>query len=189
MAKVSTIIPVYNGSKIIRRAIDSVLNQTYQVAELIIVDDGSTDNTGEIISEYVRIYGERIKYFKKMNEGPGKALEYGIRWAQGDYIALLDQDDYWFEKKLEKQMIQFETNPDIVLVSTDWCEGISSSGEEESVLQRSKYFDRNQFEQLLLENPIRKKYIIRSLGQTFMGKDSPSLSYQDSERSIDVEKL
>lgn len=100
---VSAIIPTYNRSDSVGRAIQSVLDQTYQDFELIIVDDGSTDSTEEVIKSFD---DERIVYLSHdENKGkPAAARNTGIKEARGEYIAFLDSDDEWLPKKLEKQM-------------------------------------------------------------------------------------
>lgn len=100
--KVSVIIPTYNRAYILGKAIDSVLAQTYDNFELIIVDDGSTDNTEELVKSYK---DERIRYcYTKINKGAAAARNYGIGNATCDYIAFEDSDDAWRPDKLEKQM-------------------------------------------------------------------------------------
>lgn len=89
--KFSIILPTFNREKIIRQAIDSVLSQDYSIWELIVVDDGSTDATNEVVSAY---QDKRIKYFKlKSNEGVNEARNYGLMQSSGDYIVLLDSDN------------------------------------------------------------------------------------------------
>ncbi len=116
---VSIILPVHNGEKHLEQAIQSVLSQTYQKWELIIVDDGSTDQTYSIAQ---RCSGKdnRIRSIKNnLNLGIQKALNRGILEAKGEYIARIDDDDVWAENtKLEKQINFLLTNPDYVLVGT-----------------------------------------------------------------------
>ena len=97
---VSVIIPVYNGTNYLREAIDSVLAQTYTNYEIIVVDDGSTDGTWEI----VKSYGGRVRGIRKENGGVASALNCGIRVAQGSYIAWLSHDDIFLPEKLERQV-------------------------------------------------------------------------------------
>lgn len=98
--KVSIIIPVYNGENYIREAIDSALSQTYKNIEIIVVNDGSKDNTDEICKSY----GKKIKYIKKENGGVATALNTGIKAAKGQYIAWLSHDDLYKENRIEKGM-------------------------------------------------------------------------------------
>lgn len=93
----SIIIPTYNRANLIRRTIESVLNQSYNKYEIIIVDDGSTDNTEMVINN---INHQKIKYFKKQNEERGAARNYGIRKAKGEYITFLDSDDILYKDYL-----------------------------------------------------------------------------------------
>ncbi len=116
--KVSIILPTYNRAYIIEKAIQSVLNQTYQDFELIIVDDGSTDNTEEIIKK-LQEKDKRIRYIKlETNKGAAAARNEGIKIAHGKYITFQDSDDEWLPEKLEKQMKIFETTPEDIIVYT-----------------------------------------------------------------------
>ena len=106
---VSVIIPTYNRAHLIGRAIKSILNQTYQDFELIVVDDCSFDNTEEVVKSFK---DERIRYIKHdENRGADAARNTGIKVARGEYIAFQDSDDEWLPEKLEKQMKAFETAP------------------------------------------------------------------------------
>lgn len=97
---VSVIIPIYNPGLYLCETLDSVFAQTYLNFEVIVVDDGSTDNSANVIAKY----GSAIKYIWQENGGEGKAYNTGIKAASGDYIALLDHDDIWLPKKLEVQI-------------------------------------------------------------------------------------
>ncbi len=106
---VSVIIPCYNGEKFIGDAIESVVNQTYKNWELIIVDDGSTDNSERIIKKYLQ--DDRIQYIKhKKNRGIPAARNTGINASKGEFIALLDDDDKWVPYKLSLQLEEFYKN-------------------------------------------------------------------------------
>ncbi|MGQ9611024.1 MAG: glycosyltransferase family 2 protein [bacterium] len=100
---ISVIIPTYNYGEFVSYAIKSVLCQTYQDFELIIVDDGSTDNTKEIVQEFVNS-DKRIRYLYQKNRGLSSARNTGIKASRGMFIAFLDADDIWFPEKLEYQM-------------------------------------------------------------------------------------
>ena len=117
MYKVSVIIPTYQSGRFISQAIDSVLTQTYKDFEIIIVDDGSTDNTHEVINKYAT--DERIRYYYQTNNGPAAARNLGIRMSSGENIAFLDADDLWLPAKLEKQIKLLEDYPAIDLVFCD----------------------------------------------------------------------
>src|SRR5439155_3006508 len=88
----STIIPVYNRAELVGAAIESALGQEFDDQEIIVVDDGSTDNTLNLLAGY----GDRIKVLRQRNSGPGAARNFGIKHARGEYVAFLDSDDLWF---------------------------------------------------------------------------------------------
>jgi glycosyltransferase involved in cell wall biosynthesis len=115
---VSVVIPTYNASNFLIKAIQSVINQTYKNWELIIVDDGSTDQTRQIVEEFQK-KDSRIKYFFQNNKGQGAARNLGIKNASGNYIAFLDSDDEFFENKLERVISYFEKDKNIGLIYTD----------------------------------------------------------------------
>lgn len=106
--KVSVIVPAYNQGPYVAEAITSVLDQTYQHWELIIVDDGSTDSTAAEVSQF---HDERIKYFNQTNRGVSEARNVAIAAAAGDYLAFLDADDLWAPEKLAAQVAVLEQNP------------------------------------------------------------------------------
>jgi hypothetical protein len=105
MPKVSIIVPIYNVEKYLARCLDSLKDQTLQDIEVILVNDGSTDNSGNIAKEYANKY-ENFVYKEKANGGLSDARNYGLKFATGDYIAFLDSDDYvdvtTYEKMLKK---------------------------------------------------------------------------------------
>ena len=112
--KVSVVIPTYNREKTILRAIQSVLNQTYTHLEVLVVDDGSTDGTADIVNS---IQDDRVKYVvMEQNGGPSRARNAGVQMAQGKWIAFQDSDDCWHENKLEKQVKYAENNMNYSLI-------------------------------------------------------------------------
>ena len=116
-SKVSIILPTYNGYKYIRQSIDSCLNQTYKNIELIIVDDGSTDKTSEIIKSFK---DNRIKYIKhKKNKGLPHALNTGFANAIGEYLTWTSDDNFYTEKAIEKMLI-FLNKSNVDLIYTDY---------------------------------------------------------------------
>jgi glycosyltransferase involved in cell wall biosynthesis len=113
---VSIVIPVYNGSNYLNEAINSVLNQTYTNYEIIVVDDGSTDTTWNIIQSY----RDKVRGYRKDNEGVASALNLGIQKMHGRYFAWLSHDDLWLPEKLEKQINFLILNPDCKISYTDY---------------------------------------------------------------------
>ncbi len=106
---ISVIIPVYNGDRYLKEAIESVLAQDYEPLEIIIIDDGSTDNSANIAQSF----GKKINYYYQENGGHGSAINYGLEVAKGDYLAFLDSDDIWSENKLTLQMKVMLNEPEI----------------------------------------------------------------------------
>jgi glycosyltransferase involved in cell wall biosynthesis len=110
--RVSVIIPTFNRSHIIMEAIESALAQTIPCLEVIVVDDGSTDNTRERLAPYM----DRIVYIYQENQGVSAARNTGVRAAKGDLVAFLDSDDVWHPRKLELQVLYLHEHPETALV-------------------------------------------------------------------------
>ena len=117
--KISIILPTCNGSRYIEKAVDSVLNQSFKDWELLIIDDGSEDNTEGILKKYIENNTNNIYLKNKTNLGIQKSLNRGLTESHGDYIARIDDDDVWIDKdKLKKQIEFLDNNKDYVLVGT-----------------------------------------------------------------------
>lgn len=170
--KVSVIMPTHNRSELLISAIDSVLNQSYKNFEIIVISDGSTDNTDKLIEKYM-LKEHRIKYISYAEPVNGNyARNLGIKNAQGDIITFLDDDDTWLANKLEKQVAMFKKNQNVGLVTTGVyynyinerisyksipkvegdvskrimisnCIGGTQVAVRKSILDRSGYFDEN----------------------------------------------
>lgn len=115
MLEVSVVIPTYNSAKFLDEALQSVFDQTFKDYEIIVVDDGSTDQTKQVIDRY----GNKIRYLYQENGGPAKARNLGIRHSSGKYIAFLDADDVWLPLKLERQVCMFHQRPELAMVFTE----------------------------------------------------------------------
>lgn len=102
---ISIIIPIYNVEMYIKECIDSVLMQTYQNFEILLIDDGSTDSSGKLCDE-IALTDFRIKVFHKSNGGSASARNYGMEKAVGEYIIFLDSDDYWIEKNILSLLVE-----------------------------------------------------------------------------------
>ena len=109
---VSVIIPVFNGESYLSEAIDSVLSQSYRPIEVVILDDGSTDNSAVIAQRYL----PSIKYYYQPNGGLASALNHGISRSEGEYLAFIDADDLWLPDKLTLQLKTFEAEPTLDMV-------------------------------------------------------------------------
>lgn len=109
---VSVVIPTYNGARFILEALQSVFSQTYQIAEIIVVDDGSTDNTKEVLEPFC----DRLTYIKQTNAGPSAARNRGVRFASGDWVAFLDSDDCWEVEHISRLVEKAHEYPGAAMV-------------------------------------------------------------------------
>lgn len=159
---VSVIVPVYNGDRYLRPALDSVFAQTYPYFEVVVVNDGSTDSSAQLIKSYPA----PLVSINKTNEGVGIARNTGIRYARGQFIAFLDQDDLWSPTKLERQITLFEQHKTVGLVHTDveWRDATATMPVSPPDAERSpELASGNCFEQLLLRCSIcNSSVVVRS---------------------------
>jgi len=148
--KVSVITPAYNAQSTIGETIESVLSQTFTDFEMIIIDDGSTDDTANVVH---RFKDNRIIYLYQTNKEKSEARNNGIKNAKGKYIAFLDADDTWFPEKLEKQVRLMQNNPEIGLVYSDLYYFDDETGEDLILYSRIASLHRGKIPiELLLEN-------------------------------------
>ena len=106
MPKVSVIVPIYNVEKYLEKCLDSLVNQTLKDIEIILVNDGSTDNSGQIAKKYANKYKDKIIYLEKENGGLSDARNYGLEYVKGDYISFVDSDDY-ISKNLYSELVKY----------------------------------------------------------------------------------
>lgn len=151
VARVSVIIPAYNYANYLPEAIQSVLNQTFRDFELLIVDDGSTDNTSEVIQGFA--HNPKVRHVYQENQGLAAARNTGIRNTHGELVAFLDADDEWLEQKLERQVEVMDSKPEVGLVYTDIY---FTDGQGKVLTDRQWARRRRQtvFEDLLFSNVI-----------------------------------
>ena len=114
--RISVVIPAYNCAPYVGQAVESVLNQTYSSFEIIVIDDGSQDNTREALQPY----SQQIRYIYQNNQGVSVARNHGIQLARGKFIAFLDADDIFLPDKLETQLTLFEAQPELGIVHSGW---------------------------------------------------------------------
>ncbi len=174
---ISVIIPVYNGEKTIRETVNSVLEQTFSDFELIIINDGSTDSTLDVISS---INDPRIKVFSYPNGNLSASRNRGISHAKGEYIAFLDADDLWTPDKLEGQYQALQNNPEAA-VAYSWTDYIDESSQ---FLRPGSHvtLNGNVYPYLLVvnilengSNPLIRRQALEAVGQF----DSSLLSAED----------
>ena len=150
--RVSVVIPTYNRSALLGEAVESVLAQTYSNLEVVIVDDGSTDGTSEVVR---RSFGDhpRIRYFYQENGGVVSAKNAGIRRARGELVGLLDDDDIWYPEKLEQQIELLNANPDAGMCFSDML--ITDGGEN-----NSRFFEGARFNGVVsIEHLVQSNFI------------------------------
>ncbi len=125
MAAISVIIPTYNREKLIGRAIRSVLCQTFACSEILVIDDGSMDQTGALVRSLQATNNVPIHFFYQKNRGVAAARNLGIQRAQSEFIAFLDSDDHWRKDKLAEQLRAMEAAPDYMISHTkeQWLRG------------------------------------------------------------------
>ncbi len=131
---VSIVVPTYKRASLLPRMIDSVLNQTFEDWELIIVDGMSRDGTSELVRGYVDRFGDRIRFIEQENQGCCGARNTGIDVARGTFVALLDSDDEFLPTKLERQVELFRRCPDLGFVYSDYAAIDLSGDRRESVM-------------------------------------------------------
>jgi len=170
MPKMSVIIPTFNREKYVRKALESVLAQTYKDYEVIVVDDGSKDNTKESLKRYEG----KIQYIYQSNSGVSAARNTGIKHACGEWLAFLDSDDEWKPEYLSKQMERVRNNLEICMQTTD-CLFVGMNGETR------RYFESNgalaKFrggDYLFLKEPFQ--FVIKhqpwQIGSTIISRDA-----------------
>ncbi|MDL2280819.1 glycosyltransferase family 2 protein [Selenomonadales bacterium OttesenSCG-928-I06] len=168
---ISVIIPTYNRASYIEKAINSVLAENYEPIEIIVVDDGSTDNTKEIIQKKYPF----IKYFYQENRGPSEARNTGIKNALGEYISLLDSDDYWLPGKLAAQLKYFRENPECLIVFTGYSNILEKEELKENDLVQHELLLEKTLKQLL-PTALIKKEVFQKVGlfskELFVAEDT-----------------
>lgn len=111
---VSCIVPVFDGERYLREAVESIMSQTYQSLEIIVADDGSNDGTPAIATEY----GESVRYMRQSTAGPAATRNWGVREARGAFVAFLEADDLWHSEKLARQMARFDARSELDICVT-----------------------------------------------------------------------
>lgn len=148
--RISVLIPAYNCGKFLKTAIDSVLAQTFSDLEIIVVDDGSTDNTPQILSWY-----PQVRYIRCEHRGISVSRNTAIAAAKGEILAFLDADDVWLPEKLEKQVAYLDANPECMLVFTYAENFYHEPGLEKDMRQR-ELFD-SSLERCIITCAFRRK--------------------------------
>lgn len=146
---ISVIVPAYNVENYIRRCLDSLVSQTYGNLEIIVVNDGSTDRTGEIIEEYTERYPDKVMLYTRENQGQAEARNFGISKASGEYIGFVDSDDFVSTKMYELMYREAEEqNCDMVTCGYYGCDEVTG----EITVYQTGY--KGEFNQSIYENPM-----------------------------------
>ena len=175
---ISVIIPTYNRADTILRSVNSVLNQTYKDMELLIVDDGSTDNTKELIEQ---IDDSRIRYiYLGANSGASNARNIGARHARGEWIAFQDSDDAWKPDKLSKQIAYASEHPEYNLIYSSYIAHLTEQDIYFPTEPLPSVMEGDMFHTLLLRNVIGAPTMLVKR-EAFLQSDGFDTAYQSLE--------
>ena len=183
---ISVIMPTYNNGKYIKQAIESIYAQNYDNIEIIVVDDGSTDNTKEILKEY-----KNIKYFYIRHKGIPFARNLAIENSNGEYIAFCDSDDYWLPEKINTQIQYFKEHPDCEIVFTS----LENFFEDENLKKDKRALKEKNFELInkyYLPTCLIKKQLFDKIGvfkQDFQTGEDTEFLYRISTNGISIKNL
>ena len=183
---ISVMIPTYNNAKYIKQAIESIYVQNYYNIEIIVVDDGSTDNTKEIVQQY-----KYIRYFYIDHKGISVARNTAIEKSRGEYIAFLDSDDYWLPNKLNTQIQYFNDNPDCKIVFTKY----ENFFEDEKLKTNKRAMHEKMMENFLkqyLPSSLIKKELFEKYGnfdENFSGVEDTEFLYRLLKRGVSVNHI
>lgn len=152
--KISIIIPIYNVEKYLKQCIESILNQTYKNFEMILIDDGTKDNSGIICDEYAK-KDSRIKVIHQKNMGLSGARNTGLKIATGDYISFIDSDDFIDNKMFEVMLLALKkSDTDIVECGTIFCNEVGEYIRENTINKTKIYNSKEQIKELLISGSI-----------------------------------
>ncbi|MBW4508773.1 MAG: glycosyltransferase family 2 protein [Scytonematopsis contorta HA4267-MV1] len=185
MPKVSVIVPAYNSMKYLPETLESILQQTFQDFEVLIINDGSSDN---IVEWFSQIEDPRVKLISQTNKGLSSARNTGITNSQGEYIALLDSDDTWEKTKLEKQVNYLNQNSSIAVVHT-WIKLIDEQGKSTGRILKS-YAQGSILREVIEQNVIACLSVIarRCCFESVSGFDENLRSLEDWDIWIRIAK-
>ena len=183
---ISIMMPTYNNAKYIKQAIESIYAQNYDNIEIIVVDDGSTDTTKEILQQY-----KDIKYFYIGHKGISVARNTALENTKGEYIAFLDSDDYWLPNKLNTQMQYFKEHPDCEIVFTKY----ENFFENEKLKTNKRAMHEKMMEKFLkqyLPSSIIKKELFEKYGffdENFSGVEDTEFLYRLLEKGVNINHI
>lgn len=176
MPKVSVIVPIYNVEKYLERCLDSLVNQTLQEIEIILVNDGSTDSSGDIAKQYANKYNNKIIYLKKENGGLSDARNFAIPYATGEYIAFLDSDDY-IDANAYKELYEEAKLKDADYVECDFVWEYKNKIKQDKRITYNNKKEMLAFVRVVAWNKLIKRKIIQDNNIIF----PKGLRYEDVE--------
>lgn len=189
-ALVSVIVPTYNRADFIAATLDSIRNQSYSNFEVLIIDDGSTDDTERIVDRFIKT-DSRFKYYKQKNSERAIARKEGLKKAQGEYICFLDSDDLWYSHKLERQINLFEQDPELVCVYSA-VNRIDHKGQSlKKAPRQHEGYSGNIYHKLLERNfiaspsPLIRKHYLDKIGD----QKTELIPYEDWDFWLRLSKL
>ena len=150
MTKVSIIVPVYNVANYLEKCLNSLVKQTLKDIEIIVVNDGSTDNSLEIAKEYEKKYPKLFKVYSKKNGGLSDARNFGLKYAKGKYVAFVDSDDY-VKKDMFLKMYNYAIKKDLDIVV---CDTIIKSDSKEYVLKSNLNYSNDDIKNYIIASPM-----------------------------------
>ncbi|MBQ6494994.1 MAG: glycosyltransferase [Bacilli bacterium] len=180
--KVSIIIPVYGVEKYIAKCLDSLVNQTLDDIEIIVVNDGSPDNSQKIIDKYVKKYPDKVKSYIKENGGQGSARNYGIKYATGEYVGYVDSDDY-VEKDMYKKLYDKAKVDDLDIVVCGSYNVVEETENKVVDLDKIIFDDKKLnsfFGRMAVWNKIYKKKLVENM------KFRSKVWYEDLDFTVNV---
>ena len=195
---VTVIVPAYNHEYYIRDCLCSIVSQTYTNMQVIVIDDGSKDNTENIIREFINENDAKIEFISKENEGLCKTLNRGLNMARGKYVAFLASDDMWLPERIEKQVLFMEKNENIGMIFSDAYfmrdkEASNNKYTEYRPIIRNCFTNsiqsRSIYEALLYENFIPAlTVLVRRECFSRVGHFDTSLKYEDYDMWLRISK-
>jgi glycosyltransferase involved in cell wall biosynthesis len=175
-SKVSVVIPCFNSSKYIESTINSVLDQTYQSIEIILVDDGSTDKTYELLSKYKK-WAVILRHPDGANRGQACSVNFGLSKASGQYISILNHDDLWREDNVQLQVTKLKNEPGVGLVYSNGY-AIDENGKHLYTIFPPDHKEENSYGKLLMQCylPSPSAYMIRRTAWDAVGGFDPKMA-------------
>ncbi len=195
---VTVILSAYNHEEYVEECLKSIVEQTYSNLQILVYNDGSKDNTGKVIEDFIKNQDKKIEYISKDNEGLCKTLNKGLDRAEGQYIAIIASDDIWLPNKIEEQVNFLENNQNIGLVFSDayFIRGNARTEEKYTQYKKglSRHFEhsvqkRNLYEALLVENfVIAITVMVRKECFERVGQFDGSLKFEDYDMWLRISK-